>query len=136
MITSAALTVSEGQTVTLANAKKKMTFAGEFEEAEDDSATTFLQWDLGYRRQDPALYGKAWKRKRDKLLDLLASGPITISAGQNSYTIPGAAIPDWLSGLAIRCPAASDSCWTLGYGGSGGASGSSQLVKNVHGCTT
>ena len=67
-------------TITLANLKTKMTFVGEFQEPDADSLTTFLQWDLGYRRQDPKLYGKEWNRQKMKLLDLLVSGPVTVSA--------------------------------------------------------
>ena len=82
-------------TVMLANSRTRMTFVGEFEEPDATSATTFLQWDLGYRRQDPRLYGEAWKRERDRLLDLLASGPITVSAEGRSYQLPAAAIHGW-----------------------------------------
>jgi hypothetical protein len=81
--------------VTLANSKTTMIFVGEFEEPDATSATTFLQWDLGYRRQDPRLYGKEWKRERDRLLDLLASGPITVSAKGRNYQLPAAAIAGW-----------------------------------------
>jgi hypothetical protein len=82
-------------TITLANSKTRIKFVGEFEEPDATSDTTFLQWDLGYRRQDPQLYGKQWNRKKTELLDLLASGPITVSAEGHSYQIPGAAVPDW-----------------------------------------
>jgi hypothetical protein len=82
-------------TVTLANSRTRMTFVGEFEEPDATSATTFLPWDLGYRRQDPRLYGTTWKRERDRLLDLLASGPITVSAEGRSYQLPAAGIPGW-----------------------------------------
>jgi len=81
--------------VTLANSKTRMTFVGEFEEPDATGVTTFLQWDLGDRRQDPRLYGKAWKRERDRVLDLLASGPITVSAEGRSYQLPAAKIPRW-----------------------------------------
>jgi len=82
-------------TITLTSATAKMTFAGEFQEPWGGGATTFLQWDLGYRRQDPALYGKAWNAEKRRLLDLLGAGPITVSAEGRKYEIPAAAIPDW-----------------------------------------
>jgi hypothetical protein len=82
-------------TITLANATTRMTFRGEFEEPWEGSVVTFLQWDLGYRRQDPELYGTAWKKKKAQLLDLLAAGPLTLSAQGRSYQMPGANIPDW-----------------------------------------
>jgi hypothetical protein len=82
-------------TITLANSKTRMTFVGEFQEPDETSVTTFLQWDLGYRRQDPKLYGKEWNRQKIKLLDLLASGPITVSAEGRSYQMPTVALPDW-----------------------------------------
>ena|SRR5262245_23233876 len=82
-------------TITLANSKTKMTFVGEFQEPDANSVTTFLQWDLGYRRQDPKLFGKEWNRQKMKLLDLLASGPITVSAEGRSYQMPAVVLPDW-----------------------------------------
>jgi hypothetical protein len=82
-------------TITLANSKSKMTLTGEFQEPGMDSVTTFLQWDLGYRRQNPDLYGPAWNRQKTALLDLLSAGPITLSAEGRSYEIPGASLPDW-----------------------------------------
>jgi hypothetical protein len=36
--------------VTIASAKARMTFDGEFEEPFEDSRTNFVQWDLGFRR--------------------------------------------------------------------------------------
>ena len=56
----------EKATITIANAKTRMTFEGEIDSASgaDDppNTTHFLQWDLGYKRQDPELFGKKWKR--------------------------------------------------------------------------
>lgn len=66
-----------------------MILAGEFEDAPEGMATTFLQWDLGFRRQDPALYARSWKLSRNLLIALLGSGaPLTISAGRQSYQLP------------------------------------------------
>ena len=87
-------------TITLASSGKSMTFKGEFEEPDDESATTFLQFDLGFRRQDPELYGKRWKVQRDRLLDLLNSGKeLTISAGKASYKLPPVDAKDWRKAL-------------------------------------
>ena len=54
------------------------------------------QWDLGFRRQDPALFGPRWRRLEDRLLDLLDSGlELTISAERGSYTLSPVNAPDW-----------------------------------------
>ena len=82
-------------TITLANSKTRMTFVGEFQEPDTDSVTTFLQWDLGYSRQDPKLFGKDWNRQKRKLLDLLASGPVTVSAEGHSYRMPAVVLREW-----------------------------------------
>jgi hypothetical protein len=76
-----------------------MQFKGEIGQAHDDdppNTTHFLQWDLGYRRQDPALYGGAWKKLKNRFLDLLGSGqPLTISAEGKSYMLPAVDAADW-----------------------------------------
>jgi hypothetical protein len=75
--------------VTISSGRASMTFDGEFEAPFPGSHTNFVQWDLGFRRQDPALYGKRWKVIERRLLDLLGSrAPLTISAGTNSYRLP------------------------------------------------
>jgi hypothetical protein len=90
-------------TIVLASGKQSMTLKGEFEVPEDESATTFTQVDLGYRRQDPGLYEKKWEKLRDQLLDLMDSGqPLKISAGGNqnsSTTFPPIAAPGWRKAL-------------------------------------
>jgi hypothetical protein len=86
----------ERTSVTIAAGKRTMDFKGEFENPTDDYATTFVQWDLGFRRQDPDLYEKKWDKLRDRLLDLLDSGvPLTISAGKASYKLPPVDAKDW-----------------------------------------
>jgi hypothetical protein len=76
-----------------------MPLAGEIESAHEDDppgATHFAQWDLGFRRQDPALYGPRWRKLEERLLDLLDSGrALTISAEKGSYTLPAIDVPDW-----------------------------------------
>jgi len=75
--------------ITISNGKDSMSFKGEFEKPFEDMATTFRQWDLGFERQDPDLYGEKWKAVRDQLLNLLDAGqPLTISADKDSYKLP------------------------------------------------
>ena len=78
-----------------------------FGEAHDDDppgTTHFLQWDLGYGRQDPALYGTAWMRLEQRFLDLVGSGqPLTISAEGKSCTLPAVDAPDWKKQFTDRC---------------------------------
>jgi hypothetical protein len=82
--------------ITIANARTNITFKGEFEEPDEDMATEFVQFDLGYRRQDLALYGKRWKAEAARLYDLLGSGqPLTISAGKDHYPLPPVDAANW-----------------------------------------
>ena len=82
----------EKATITIANANTRMTFKGEIEARHEDDpagATHFAQYDLGYRRQDPNLYGARWKRLEARFLDLLDSGqPLTISTESGSTNFP------------------------------------------------
>jgi hypothetical protein len=93
--------------ITVATPKARMEFRGEIGEAHDDDppdTTHFLQWDLGYRRQDPALYGAGWKKLERRFLDLLDSGqPLTISAEGKSYTLPAPDAPKWKKQFTDRC---------------------------------
>src|SRR6201996_4106360 len=43
-------------TITISNAKTTLTFKGQFEEPDEEMATQFGQFDLGYARSDPRLY--------------------------------------------------------------------------------
>jgi hypothetical protein len=82
--------------VTISRGRSSMTFEGEFERPDEEMATTFEQWDLGFSHQDPALYGKKWKALRDRLYDLLDSGqPLTISVGKDSYQLPPVDAKNW-----------------------------------------
>ena len=86
----------EPATITISAGKRKMDFKGEFEDPFEDIAATFVQWDLGYRRQNPDLYTKKWEALRDRLLDLLDSGArLTVSAGKDSYQLPPVDAKDW-----------------------------------------
>src|SRR4051812_35024063 len=82
----------EKATLTVASGRMKMTLRGEISSNYDDDppgSTHFLQWDLGYKRQDPALYGRTWKRREGRLFDLIDSGrPLRISAQGRSYKLP------------------------------------------------
>ena len=86
--------------IVVTSGRQSMTLKGFFEEPPEDLATTFGQYDLGYARQDPALYGKTWEKLRDRLLDLLDSGrKLTISAGKDSYTLPSIEAKGWRKAL-------------------------------------
>ena|SRR5689334_14366237 len=97
----------EKAAITVATAKARMQFKGEIGEAHDDdppNTTHFLQWDLGYRRQNPALYGAAWRRLENRFLDLLGSGlPLVISAEKKSYELPAVDAPDWKKRFKEKC---------------------------------
>jgi hypothetical protein len=83
-------------TITISNKKTSIALKGEFEEPGEESATQFGQSDLGYRRQDPKLYGKTWKAEAARLYDLLGSGqPLTISAGKDHYQLPPIGAKGW-----------------------------------------
>ena len=94
--------------ITLDNGKRRMTIAGEISESfEDDppNTTYFVQWDLGYKRQDPGLYGKKWKLREHRLLDFLDSGrPLRVSAsGGTSYVLPPVRARGWKSRFEQIC---------------------------------
>ena len=61
------------------------------------SCLHFVQWDLGFSRQDRELYGRRrWKRLEARLLDFLDSGrPLTVSAEGKSYELPAIRIRGW-----------------------------------------
>jgi hypothetical protein len=89
--------------VTIANAKSKMTFDGEFVEPIEVEvpvpmkfATEFSQTYLGYAKQDPQVYGKKWLALRARLYALLGSGePLKILAGKDSYQLPPIDAANW-----------------------------------------
>jgi len=89
----------EKATITIASAKTHMNFAGEIASGDEDdppNTTHFLQWDLGYRRQDPNLYEKKWHRLESRFFDLLDSGqPLTISAEGRNYVLPAVNASRW-----------------------------------------
>ena len=93
----------EAAAVTIAAGRARMTLKGEFEAPFEDYATSFVQWDLGFRRQDPALYTKKWDAVRDRLFAMLDSGrPIRVSAGEDSYKLPPIEI-EWRRSFEKTC---------------------------------
>jgi len=93
--------------ITISNGSTRMQFKGEIDSSyEDDppNTTHFLQWDLGFRRQDPGLFGARWKRLEHHFLDLLDSGKsLTISAEGKSYVLPAVHIRGWKRRFKERC---------------------------------
>jgi hypothetical protein len=90
--------------IAIATSKGHMAFKGQFEEPIEVSdpvpmnfATTFHQAYLGYIHSDTRVFGKEWNAKKARVLDMLdAHGPITISAGKNSYQLPAIDVTsDW-----------------------------------------
>jgi hypothetical protein len=76
-----------------------MSFDGKFEAPfEGSGAVNFVQWDLGFSRQDPELYGERWNQIKTQLLDMLGSRkPLTISSGADSYRLPPNDVKNWRS---------------------------------------
>ncbi|AWL93147.1 hypothetical protein CIT37_13790 [Bradyrhizobium ottawaense] len=91
-------------TITIGNGRKSIKLAGEFEEiSADDDATNFVQWDLGYSRPDPELFGKRWKRAQARLLGLMErASPLTISSRTTSYQLPRIDAAGWRAAIE-RC---------------------------------
>ncbi|MGD0150202.1 MAG: hypothetical protein ABSB77_16620 [Xanthobacteraceae bacterium] len=89
----------EKATITIASAKTQMDFAGEIDSGFTDgppNTTHFVQWDLGYRRQDPNLYEKKWHQLESRFFDLLDSKqPLTISAEGQNYVLPAVSAARW-----------------------------------------
>ncbi|MGT2503376.1 hypothetical protein ACVOMS_26455 [Bradyrhizobium guangxiense] len=88
-------------TITIGNGRKSMRLVGEFEEiSADDDATNFVQWDLGFSRQDPELFGKRWERMLARLLDLMErASPLTITSGTASYQLPKIDAAGWRAAI-------------------------------------
>jgi hypothetical protein len=91
---------NEKATITIANGKTEMkldgVIDGHFAEMSPSNTTHFVQFDLGFTRQDPELYGRRWKRLEARLLNFLDSGrPLTVSAEGKSYELPPIRIRGW-----------------------------------------
>ena len=95
-------------TITVSNGKSKMNFTGKIDSgysSEDPPHTAhFIQWDLGYARQDDDLYGKKWKALEAKLFDLLDVGkPLTVSAEGKRYVLPPIDVKGWKEDFKKTC---------------------------------
>jgi hypothetical protein len=97
----------EKAAITIASGRMKKTLRGEISSNYDEDppgSTHFMQVDLGYARQDPALYGRAWKKMERRLLDLIDSGrPLRISAEGRSYTLPAVDARGWEARFKAIC---------------------------------
>lgn len=88
--------------IAISTAKGRMTFNGEFEDADTFGGTDFRQTYLGYLRSDPRVFGKKWNAIKSRLLRMLdTKGPITIAAGKHSYQLPPIDAGDWRGGLEV-----------------------------------
>jgi hypothetical protein len=96
--------------LTISTSRASMTFKGQFEKSVDyvdpeprKSATTWYQVYLGLMHTDPRVFGDAWNAKKARVLDMLDShGPITISAGKNSYQLPAIEVEsDWHKAIDV-----------------------------------
>ena len=89
----------EKATIRIAGAMTQMDFAGEIDSGFADgppNTTHFVQWDLGYSRQDPNLYERKWHRLESRFFDLLDSGQgLTISAEGRNYVLPAVNASRW-----------------------------------------
>ena len=91
---------NEKATITITNGKTEMMLDGiiesRFADMSPPNTTHFVQWDLGFTRQDRELYGRRWKRQEAWLLNFLDSGrPLTVSAEGKSYELPAIRIRGW-----------------------------------------
>lgn len=95
----AAITISAGTTT--------IKLAGEIASTYDDDPPNtihFVQWDLGFSRQDPEAFGRKWKKLEFRLFDLLDSGqPLTIAGGGKKYVLPAVKVSEWKRRFKDRC---------------------------------
>ncbi len=86
--------------ISIGSARSRMKLIGEFEEADGDDRTTFVQWDLGFSRRDPGLFGKRWDRIQSRLLSVIErADPLVISAARSEYRLPRVDAPNWRSAI-------------------------------------
>jgi hypothetical protein len=97
----------EKATITISTVKTRMQFDGEIDSSyEGDPPNTrhFVQWDLGFFRQDPELFGKKWRKIESRLFDLLDSGqPLTIAAEGKNYVLPAVKASNWKKRFKEKC---------------------------------
>ncbi len=90
--------------ITIANGKTQMDFAGLFYTPDPPTITSFNQPDLGYARDDPELYKDKWHALENRVFDFLDSGqPLTISAEGKSYVLPPVNVPRWRARFQKIC---------------------------------
>ncbi|MDI3561207.1 hypothetical protein [Bradyrhizobium sp. Arg816] len=86
--------------IAIGRVRARVTLHGEFEEPEGADQTSFVQWDLGFSRQDPELFGKRWQKAQSRLLDVIErADPLIISQGPNSYRLPRIDAANWRSAI-------------------------------------
>lgn len=86
--------------LSIGSPRSRMTLVGEFEETDGGDLTTFVQWDLGFSRQDPELFGKRWDRLLSRLLSLIErADPLVISTARSEYRLPRVDAPGWRSAI-------------------------------------
>jgi hypothetical protein len=103
---SAAKQDAADASITIANGKTQMDFAGNLFLLEADATdwpphtTMFNQGDLGHRE----LEGAKWDALEDAFLEFLDSGrPLTISAEGKSYVLPAVNVPRWRARFRKIC---------------------------------
>jgi hypothetical protein len=94
--------------IAIASAKREMSLQGEIDgrhlDGDQEQTAYFVQWDLGYGRQDPSLYEKRWRKIENELLELLDSErPLTVSAEGRSYVLPAIDVRGWRSRFQTIC---------------------------------
>jgi len=86
--------------IAISTSRGRMTFNGGFEDPDVFDGTDFWQAYLGYQHSDPQVFGKKWNATKTRLLNMLDSnGPVTVSAGRNSYQLPAIDAGAWHKGL-------------------------------------
>jgi hypothetical protein len=86
--------------IAISTSRGRMTFNGGFEDPEVFDGTDFWQAYLGYQHSDPQVFGRKWNATKARLLNMLDShGPITVSAGRNSYQLPAIDAGAWHKAL-------------------------------------
>jgi hypothetical protein len=94
-------------TIVIANSNTKMALRGEIDEPDKGAPpgpAQFTQWGLGYRRENPSLFGKKWHALKNRLLNLLDSKqPLTISAEGKNYVLPAVDAANWKAQFKKAC---------------------------------
>lgn len=84
----------EGKRIILiASGSRQMKLRGDVLSSGNEAALPydleFEQWDLGFNRQDPELFGERWLKRQRQLFDILDSGQaITITFEKRKFILP------------------------------------------------